>query len=98
VKTYVLDPAELGLPPASLADLQAQDIDENAAIVRSVLGGEPGARRDVVLLNAAAAMKVGGLARDMAEGLDLAAASIDRGAAGGVLERLVAFTNGAGRQ
>jgi anthranilate phosphoribosyltransferase len=94
VATFTLDPLELGLPRAALADFAGGDAEENAAIVRSVLDGESGAKRDVVLLNAAAGLAAGGLAADLADGLALAAQSIDSGAARAKLESLVAFTNG----
>ena len=93
VLPLALDPQELGLRPASLQDLQGGTAVENAELTRRVLGGETGARRDVVLLNAAAALFVGGLAEDMREGLAKAAHVIDSGAALDRLEALVAFTN-----
>lgn len=94
VHNFVLDPADLGLPRAGLGDLQGGDAEENAAITRTVLDGERGPRRDVVLLNAAAALVAGGLTSRMEEGLTLAAESIDSGAARAKLDALVAFTNG----
>jgi anthranilate phosphoribosyltransferase len=84
---YQLDPAELGLPRATHADLRGGDPARNAVIARAVLGGEPGPRRDVVLLNASAALRAAGLAADWREGLGLAAEAIDSGRAGGLLER-----------
>jgi len=93
VRTFTLDPSELGLPRASITDLRARDTEENAAIIRFVLDGEPGPRRDVVLLNAAAALTAGGRAECMEEGLDLAAQSIDGRAAQKTLEAMIAFTN-----
>jgi anthranilate phosphoribosyltransferase len=84
---YQLDPAELGLPRASHADLRGGDAARNAAIARAVLAGEPGPRRDVVLLNASAALRAAGLAGDWREGMGLAAEAIDRGRAGELLER-----------
>ncbi|MBN1887746.1 MAG: anthranilate phosphoribosyltransferase [Thermoflexales bacterium] len=95
VRTFELDPAELGLPRASLADLAGGEADANAAIVRAILDGESGPRRDVVLLNAAACLLAGGLAPDMRAGLALGAQSIDSGAARAKLDRLVAFTTRA---
>jgi len=65
---------------------------ENADIIRRVLGGEAGPRRDIVLMNAAAALVAGGKARDFKEGVALAAQSIDSGAAAGKLAALVAFS------
>jgi len=96
IRSYVLDPTDFGLPRAPISALRGGDAAENAAIVRSVLQGEPGPRRDVVLLNAAAALVAGGCAADMREGLHLAARSIDSGAALEKLEALIAFTQGAG--
>jgi len=92
VSTFILDPLRLGLPRATLDELKGGDAEENASTLRSVLGGEPGPKRDVVLLNAAAGLVVGGLANDMVEGLSLAAQSIDTGAARAKLEALIAFT------
>jgi anthranilate phosphoribosyltransferase len=65
----------------------------NADAVRRVLAGEPGGRRDAVLLNAGAALVAAGLAEDIGEGVEVAAAAIDSGAAVTTLERLVAFSN-----
>ncbi|MGD9100351.1 MAG: anthranilate phosphoribosyltransferase [Anaerolineae bacterium] len=96
VRTSTLDPLDLGLPRAMSADLEGGDAEENAAIFRAVLDGEPGPRRDVVLLNAAAGLVAGGGAQDLPEGLCLAAQSIDSGAAQDKLQALVAFTNNGG--
>jgi anthranilate phosphoribosyltransferase len=91
VRTYELRPEDLGLAVADPADLAGGDPATNAAIARRVLGGEEtGPRRDIVALNAAAALVVAGLATDLTGGLAMAATSIDTGAAAGVLERLVA--------
>ena len=97
VHSYTLDPQALGLPRAALADLLGGEADENAALTRAVLEGEPGPHRDVVLLNSAAALVAGGTATDMHHGLNLAAHSIDSGAAQGRLESLVAFSNNGDR-
>jgi anthranilate phosphoribosyltransferase len=83
-----LDPAELGLRRASLEDLRGGDAVANAAIIEAILGGGAGAPRDVVVLNAAAALVVGGVAPDLPAGLSRAAASIDGGSARRVLEGL----------
>lgn len=96
VNTFTLDPLELGLPRATLSDLKGGDAEENGAIACAVLDGEAGPRRDVVLLNASAALVAGGSADDLAEGLSLAAQSIDSGAARARLDALVAFTNNGG--
>ncbi len=95
VRTFILDPQELGLPRSELSDLMGGDAAQNAAITRRILEGERGPRREVVLLNAAAALAAAGRAADLLEGLHLAAQSIDSGAALDVLARLAAFTEEA---
>jgi anthranilate phosphoribosyltransferase len=87
VRERHLDPADLGLRRAATADLRGGDAQESAALARSILAGEPGPRRDVVLLNAGAALEVAGVAGSIAEGMGLAATSIDSGSAAAVLER-----------
>jgi anthranilate phosphoribosyltransferase len=79
-----IEPMALGLAAAPAKALQGGDPQLNAAITLSVLGGEPGPPRDVVLLNAAAALWVAGVASDLDEGLERAAASIDSGRASDV--------------
>lgn len=95
VREVHVDPRELGLPPAELDQLRGGEAREAARIARAVLEGEPGPRRDVVLLNAAATLEVAGAAASMAEGLELAARSIDEGRAAGVLERWIAVSRQA---
>ena len=89
---WYVEPGQFGLAPASLEDVAGGTPAENAAATEAVLGGETGPRRDLVLLNAAAAIYVGGLAPDLERGVAAAAAAIDSGAAAAVLERLVAAT------
>ena len=84
-----IEPEALGIPLARPEDLRGGDAAENAALVRGVLAGEPGPRRDVVALNAAAALVVADAALDLAEGLSLARRSIDSGAAAARLDALV---------
>ena len=84
---YELDPAALGLPRADPGAVRGGAPQENAAIAREVLGGAGGPRRDVVLLNAAAALRAAGRAEDWKEGMGLAAEAIDQGRAAQVLER-----------
>ena len=95
LETTYLDPTELGLSRASLKELKGGDPKENVEITRSILRGEGGPRRDVVLLNAAAALMVGGKTQDLREGLVLAAEVIDSGAANEVLGRLIEFSQDA---
>jgi anthranilate synthase/phosphoribosyltransferase len=92
VKDFALDPAELGLPGARLEDLRGGTAAENAQITQAILAGEQGPCRDVVLLNAAAALVAGGVAGDLKEGLQRAAEAIDSGRAREKLEGLVAFS------
>jgi anthranilate phosphoribosyltransferase len=93
VVTETFDPADLGFTRANPADLTGGTAEENAEITRNILAGrEHGARRDVVVLNAAAALVAAGKATDLAGGLGLANQSIDSGAAQTVLDNFVAFT------
>ena len=89
VDEYELDPEDLGVPRARSEDLRGGTPPENAQLLRQVLDGETGARRDVVLLNAAAAIMAAGRARDWREGLAVASESIDSGRAKQALNRLV---------
>ena len=89
---WFVEPGQFGLAPAELDAVAGGTPAENAAVVRAVLAGEPGPQRDLVLLNAAAAIYVGGLAADLEEGVAKAAAAIDSGAAAEILERLIAVT------
>jgi len=89
LRESVLDPADVGLPRSDVMQLRGGDPETSAAIALAVLRGEPGPRRDVVLLNAAAALEVSGNASSLAEGLSMAAASIDSGAATDALVRWV---------
>jgi len=89
VRSSRVRPEDFGLPRASIRDLQGGDRGENAQIIRLVLGGEPGPRRDIVLMNAAAALVAGGKARDLKEGVGVASQSIDSGEAASKLVALV---------
>jgi len=86
-KEYELDPAELGLSKAPVESMRGGAPEENARLAREVLGGAKGPTRDVVLLNAAAALRAAGLAEEWKDGLGLAAEAIDSGRAGEVLQR-----------
>ncbi|HEV8439025.1 MAG TPA: anthranilate phosphoribosyltransferase [Methylomirabilota bacterium] len=89
VRNSRVRPEDFGMPSAKIGDLQGGDRAENAQIIRQILGGEPGPRRDIVLMNAAAALVVGGKARDLKEGVVLAAQSVDSGAADRKLSALI---------
>jgi anthranilate phosphoribosyltransferase len=91
VRMYEVDPEGFGIMRATLADISGGDAAENAAIIREVLGGKKSPRRDVVLLNAAAALVAAGRADHLAEGIPLAARSIDSGAAAAKLDALANF-------
>ena len=93
VQEYRIDPDALGLTRCRLEDLRGGNATESAAIVRGVLEGKKGAARDVVLLNSGAALYVSGNAASIAEGMGLAAESIDSGRAQKKLEGLVQMTN-----
>ena len=95
VRTYVVDPAALGLARSTLDDLRGGDAAVNAGFARRVLDGERGAHRDIVLLNAAAGLVAADLASDFADGLERASASVDDGAAVAALERLVTESQAA---
>ena len=93
-RTLTVDPADLDLAPATRADLAGGDAAANAASLRAVLDGAAGAHRDIAVLNAAAGLVAAGAAASFEEGLGLAQASIDGGAAATALERLITSSTG----
>jgi anthranilate phosphoribosyltransferase len=93
VRSYEVEPEEFGMARATLQEISGGDATENAAIIRAVLDGEKSPRRDVVLLNAAAALVAAGRADRIAAAIALAAESIDSGAAAGKLGALARFTS-----
>ncbi len=97
VSQTALDPADLGIPRTTPADLKGGNPDHNAEVVRAFVAGRPGPVRDTVLLNAAAALAAEagvpgpeGLVDALADGYRRAAAAVDSGAAAGLLERWIA--------
>ncbi|MCS7158782.1 MAG: anthranilate phosphoribosyltransferase, partial [Blastocatellia bacterium] len=93
-RRYEINASDLGLAPAPREALLGGDVTTNVAIVRSILSGEDqGARRDVVLLNAAAALVAADRAADLREGLEQARRSLESGAALARLERLITVSN-----
>jgi anthranilate phosphoribosyltransferase len=92
VRSYEVEPEEFGMKPAALNDISGGDAAENADIIRAVLDGERSPRRDVVLLNTAAALVAAGRAEHIAQAIPLAAKSIDSGAARTKLNALVMFS------
>src|SRR5437868_298748 len=93
VRTYEVTPEEFGIKPAHIEDLAGGDAAANAAIIREILSGKKSPRRDVVLLNAAAALVAAGKSDHLADGVAPAERSIDSGSAAGKLDALVRFTN-----
>jgi len=96
VHTFTIRPEDFGFRRATLKDLQGGNAAENAQIIRALLKGEQGPKRDIVLLNAGAAIAAGGKARDIREGVAAAVQSIDSGAALEKLTRMVEFSQREG--
>ncbi|MDY6918543.1 MAG: anthranilate phosphoribosyltransferase [Chloroflexota bacterium] len=92
VTRYVIDPEEFGFPRVSMTTLRGGPPNESADIVRRVLGGEPGPQRDVVVLNAAAALVAGDRAENLEQGLPIATEAIDSGRALRILNDLAALS------
>ena len=95
VKSYEVEPEEFGMKRAPLQEIAGGDAQQNAAIIRAILAGEKSARRDVVVLNAAAALAAANRAQHIAEAIPLAEKSIDSGAAAKKLESLIHFSSQA---
>jgi anthranilate phosphoribosyltransferase len=94
IRSFEVTPDDAGLPRADGDALKGGDAEANAASLRGVLEGKPGAFRDVALLNAAAALIVAGKAKNLKDGVVLGAKSLDSGAAMDKLKRLIAISNG----
>lgn len=92
-KSYTISPEDFGFKTCRKSDIAGGSPQENAEIVRAILAGERGAKRDVVLLNAGAAFFAAGRVRTIAEGVALAAKTIDSGAATGTLEKFITESN-----
>src|SRR5262249_50032509 len=88
-----LEPRDFGMPCAQPEDLKGGGLDVNHKIAIRVLSGEKGPQRDIVLVNASAALVAAGLAASFMDGIEAAARSIDTGRAQGKLEALARFTN-----
>ena len=95
VREYTIHPGEFGIPLSSVDDLRGGEAAENARMFREILSGEPGAARDAVLMNAGAAIYLGGLARSIAGGISCAEESVDSGMALQKLEALADETRKA---
>jgi anthranilate phosphoribosyltransferase len=94
VRETTVSPKDAKLPFAERKDLEGGAPDENAKALRAMLGGEHGPMRDIVALNAGAALVVAGLAADLKRGVEAAQASIDTGHARTALEKLIALSQG----
>ena len=93
ISSFTVSPEDAGLPVAKPEDLKGGDPEFNAKALRAVLAGEKSAYRDIALLNAAAALVVGGRAKDLREGVALGAQALDSGAARQTLDTLVTVSN-----
>jgi anthranilate phosphoribosyltransferase len=93
VRSYEVEPEEFGMKPAALQEISGGGAAENAAIIRAVLSGEKSPRRDVVVLNAAAALVAAGVAEHIGDAVSIAAKSVDSGKATEKLEALARFTS-----
>ncbi|MCK4577857.1 MAG: anthranilate phosphoribosyltransferase [Candidatus Marinimicrobia bacterium] len=91
IKSSVINPRELGFEHSTLDDLQGGTPKDNARLIRDILAGQPGPKRDIVVLNAAAGLLVGDKAATLKDGVQLAAGSLDSGKALETLDKLVAF-------
>jgi len=92
-RSFTITPEEFGLKRCSREDLKGGTPEENAVITRDILQGKKGHKRNAVLMNAGAALYIGGKAESMAEGIDLAARIIDSGKAFNTLEKLIEVSN-----
>jgi len=95
IRRYVITPEELGLAQADIEELRGGDAAHNAGITRSILSGELGPRRDVILLNAGAGLYAANAAESFSDGIDIAARAIDSGAALAALDQLVFVSQSA---
>ena len=93
MKNYVITPEQFGLQRCTKQDLVGGTPEENAAITKAILSGEKGPKRDAVLMNAGAALYIGGKTESLAEGIKLAAEIIDSGKAMTTLEKLISVSN-----
>lgn len=94
IRLFEVSPQDVGLPIANPADIKGGDAQTNAAAMRAVLDGAKNAYRDIAVMNAAAAFVVAGKVETLAEGVALAEATLDSGAARAALDRLVDVSNG----
>jgi len=93
IQSFSIDPGDFGFPRCELAELQVSSAQESADIIRSVLAGAPGPHRNIVLLNAGAALYAGDAVESLLAGVQLAEKTVDSGAAARTLERLIPLTH-----
>ncbi len=93
VATYQIDPKDYGIEYASINDLKGGDVKENADIIKRILSGDKGAKRDIVLLNAGSALYVAGESSSISKGIKKAAEIIDSGMGTKTLDKLIAISN-----
>jgi anthranilate phosphoribosyltransferase len=93
VHTFVIHPQELGFSLCSLSELQVENAQESAAIIRAVCAGARGPHRDIVLLNAAAALYAGDAVPSLSAGIELARDTVDSGAAARTLDAFIRLTH-----
>ncbi len=93
IRSYTIDPEDFGMKRRKVEEIKGGTKEENAEIILKILKGDEGAKRDIVLLNAATTFVIAGRVKDFMEGIDLAKQSIDSGKALDLLNRLVQFTN-----
>ena len=98
IATYSISPEDFGLQRAKVREIEGGNAEENAQIAIDILQGHKGVRRDAVLMNAAAALVVGGLAEDLKEGFELAALSVDSGDAYRKLKEILRFIDDESRR
>jgi len=93
IRTYSITPNDFGIKKVKLSDIQGKDIQANARILKEILAGKNSPYRDIVSLNAAAALYVADAASSIKEGLELVHITIDSGRAREKLQHLIDFTN-----
>jgi anthranilate phosphoribosyltransferase len=96
IKRYTLSPEDLGLSRASSDSIKGGDTKANADFLRNILAGDSGPKRDIVLMNAAAALVVGDKANTFQQGDDIAKEAIDNGNASAKLDQLIEFSQSLG--
>ena len=89
IKTFEFDPLSLGIDVAKINDLKGGDPTQNATIIKSIMNGNNGPKRDIVLLNAAAGILVGGMASNIEEGYEIAKKVVDSGKAKNIMNKLI---------